>query len=81
MLVLFLILAIGVLMFVFYHFEKPPLNFIEADRKVLDREPVAHGPASAAAGPSGRRTRRIAPCQSVTRPCGMKIRKPSRISV
>ncbi len=30
----FLILAIGVLMFVFYHFEKPPLNFIEAERKV-----------------------------------------------
>ncbi len=31
----FLILAVGVLMFVFYHFEKPPLNFIEADRNIL----------------------------------------------
>jgi Na+/proline symporter len=32
----FLILAIGVLLFVFYHFEKPPLNLIEADRKLLE---------------------------------------------
>ena len=33
----FLILAIGVLMFVFYHFEKPPLNFEEANRRALAR--------------------------------------------
>ncbi len=31
----FLILAIGVLMFVFYHFEKPPLNFNESYRDLL----------------------------------------------
>jgi len=31
----FLILAIGVLIFVFYHFEKPPLNFDESYRKTL----------------------------------------------
>ena len=31
----FLILAIGVLMFVFYHFEKPPLNFNESYRRLL----------------------------------------------
>ncbi len=31
----FLILAIGVLMFVFYHFEKPPLNFNESYRHLL----------------------------------------------
>jgi Na+/proline symporter len=30
-----LILAIGVLMFVFYHFEKPPLNFNESYRRTL----------------------------------------------
>ncbi len=32
----FLMLAIGVLMFVFYHFEKPPLNFNDANRKMLE---------------------------------------------
>jgi Na+/proline symporter len=37
----FLILAIGVLMFVFYHFEKPPLNFNESYRQLL----VARAPA------------------------------------
>ncbi len=31
----FLILAIGVLIFVFYHFEKPPLNFDESYRNLL----------------------------------------------
>jgi Na+/proline symporter len=31
----FLILAIGVLIFVFYHFEKPPLNFDESYRSML----------------------------------------------
>jgi len=31
----FLILAIGVLLFVFYHFEKPPLNFNSADQSTL----------------------------------------------
>lgn len=31
----FLILSIGVLLFVFYHFEKPPLNFDESYRKLL----------------------------------------------
>jgi Na+/proline symporter len=30
-----LILAIGVLMFIFYHFEKPPLNFNESYRRIL----------------------------------------------
>jgi SSS family transporter len=36
----FLILAIGVLMFVFYHFEPPPLNFNAAHHAVLkDRAP------------------------------------------
>lgn len=33
----FLILALGVLMFVFYHFEKPPLNFNESYRQTLLR--------------------------------------------
>ena len=33
----FLILAIGVLIFVFYHFEKPPLNFDESYRNTLQR--------------------------------------------
>jgi len=37
----FLILAIGVLMFVFYHFEKPPLNFNESYKRLL----VARAPA------------------------------------
>jgi Na+/proline symporter len=31
----FLILALGVLMFVFYHFEKPPLNFNESYQRLL----------------------------------------------
>ncbi len=33
----FLILSIGVLIFVFYHFEKPPLNFDESYRNTLQR--------------------------------------------
>jgi SSS family solute:Na+ symporter len=34
----FLILAVGVLMFVSYHFVKPPLNFNEANREVLSQK-------------------------------------------
>ena len=34
----FLILAVGVLMFVSYHFIKPPLNFNEANRNVLTQK-------------------------------------------
>ncbi len=53
----------------------------EAHRQRFDGETVGHGRASAVDSRSLRVIRRAAARHSVTSPCGMKIRNPSRISV
>ena len=53
----------------------------KAHRQALDRQPVGHRRASATAVGACLRMRRAITCQTVTSPCGRKIRNPSSISV